>query len=186
MLSMEAYLSLYDSTREAKWLERTKAAADFAESWIWIWNVPMPEDADNAKLHYKKGVPTIGVQGITAAVSGGVDEYLDWAVPFLREAVQPDEGPALPRRGARPAARHEVHGRSSGTPVRREGHRVATGGLAHGSGDPGAASGATASGCRGFPRTTSTEWRDWKSTTRRCTSCCRTKPAAAAAVTRAK
>jgi hypothetical protein len=81
MLSMEAYLSLYDSTREARWLERAKAAADFAESWIWIWNVPMPPDADDAKLHYKKGVPTVGVQGITAAVSGGVDEYLDWAVP---------------------------------------------------------------------------------------------------------
>ena len=26
-------------------------------------------------------MPTVGVQGITAAVSGGVDEYLDWAVP---------------------------------------------------------------------------------------------------------
>jgi len=81
MLSMEAYLSLFDSTSDPKWLERAKAAADFAESWIWIWNVPMPPDADDAKLHYKKGVPTVGVQGITAAVSGGVDEYLDWAVP---------------------------------------------------------------------------------------------------------
>ena len=81
MLSMEAYLSLYDSTKDPKWLERAKAAADFAESWIWIWNVPMPPDADGSKLHYKRGVPTIGLQGITAAVSGGVDEYLDWAVP---------------------------------------------------------------------------------------------------------
>jgi uncharacterized protein YyaL (SSP411 family) len=81
MLSLEAYLSLYDATRESKWLERAKAAADFAESWIWICNVPMPADADDSKLHYKKGVPTVGVQGITAAVSGVVDEYLDWAVP---------------------------------------------------------------------------------------------------------
>ena len=81
MLSMEAYLSLYDSTREPKWLERAKAAADFAESWIWIWNLPMPLDADDAQLHYKKGVPTIGVQGITAMASGSADEYLDWAVP---------------------------------------------------------------------------------------------------------
>jgi hypothetical protein len=81
MLSMEAYLSLYDSTREPKWLERAKAAADFAESWIWIWNLPMPLDADDAQLHYKKGVSTIGVQGITAMVAGSADEYLDWAVP---------------------------------------------------------------------------------------------------------
>ena len=81
MLSMEAFLSLYESTKDPTWLERAKAAADFTESWIWIWNVPMPLDADNSKLHWKKGVPTIGVQGITARGPGGVDEYLDWAVP---------------------------------------------------------------------------------------------------------
>jgi hypothetical protein len=80
MLSMEAYLSLYESTRESKWLERAKAAADYTESWIWIWNLPMPADADNAKLHWKKDVPTIGLQGITARGAGGVDEYLDWSV----------------------------------------------------------------------------------------------------------
>lgn len=81
MLSMEAFLSLYDSTKEAKWLERAEAAADYAESWIWIWNLPMPLDADDAQLHYKKGVPTVGIQGITARVAGSADEYLDWAVP---------------------------------------------------------------------------------------------------------
>ncbi len=81
MLSMEAFLSLYDSTKDPKWLERAKTAADFTESWIWIWNLPMPADADDAQLHWKKGVSTIGVQGITARVAGSVDEYLDWAVP---------------------------------------------------------------------------------------------------------
>ena len=81
MLSLEAYLSLYDSTKEPKWLERAKAAANFAESWIWIWNLPMPLDADDAQLHWKKGVPTIGLQGITALAAGGADEYLDWSVP---------------------------------------------------------------------------------------------------------
>ncbi len=81
MLSLEAYLSLYDATREPRWLERALAAADFAESWIWIWNLPMPVDADDTQLHWKKGVPTIGLQGITALAAGGADEYLDWAVP---------------------------------------------------------------------------------------------------------
>jgi hypothetical protein len=80
MLSMEAFLSLYESTKESKWLERAEAAADYTESWIWIWNLPMPVDADDAKLHWKKGVPTIGVQGITTRVAGSADEYLDWAV----------------------------------------------------------------------------------------------------------
>ncbi len=81
MLSMEAFLSLYDSTKDAKWLDRAKTAADFAESWIWIWNLPMPLDADDSQLHWKKGVPTVGIQGITARVAGSADEYLDWAVP---------------------------------------------------------------------------------------------------------
>lgn len=80
MLSMEAFLSLYDATRESKWLDRARAAADFAESWIWIWNLPMPMDADDANLRWKKGVPTIGGQGITALHAGSMDEYLDWAV----------------------------------------------------------------------------------------------------------
>ena len=81
MLSMEAFLSLFESTKESKWLERAKTAADFAESWIWIWNLPMPIDANDSQLHWKKGVPTIGLQGITAMGVGGADEYLDWAVP---------------------------------------------------------------------------------------------------------
>jgi hypothetical protein len=81
MLSMEAFLSLYDSTKDKKWLDRAKAAADFAESWIWVWNLPMPLDADDSQLYWKKGVPTIGTQGITALAAGSADEYLDWAVP---------------------------------------------------------------------------------------------------------
>jgi hypothetical protein len=81
MLSLEAYLSLYESTKDTKWLERAKVAADYAESWMWIWNLPMPVDADNAKLHWKKGVPTIGLQGISARGPGGADEYLDWSAP---------------------------------------------------------------------------------------------------------
>lgn len=81
MLSMEAFLSLYESTKETKWLERAQTAANFAESWIWIWNLPMPLDADDAQLCWKKGVPTIGIQGISALHAGSADEYLDWAVP---------------------------------------------------------------------------------------------------------
>ena len=80
MLSMEAFLSLYESTKDSKWLEYAKSAGDYAESWIWIWNLPMPIDAIDKQLHWKKGVPTIGLQGITARGPGGTDEYLDWAV----------------------------------------------------------------------------------------------------------
>jgi hypothetical protein len=88
MLSMEAFLALHEHTKDAKWLDRAKAAADYAETWIWIWNVPMPLDADDAKLHWKKGVPTIGVNGIGSDVPGGVDQYLDWAVPSYAKLYQ--------------------------------------------------------------------------------------------------
>ena len=81
MLSMEAFLSLYDSTKDAKWLDRAQTAATFAETWIWIWTVPMPIDATDEQLNWKKSAPAIGFQGITAMNTGGVDEYLDWAVP---------------------------------------------------------------------------------------------------------
>jgi hypothetical protein len=85
MLSMEAFLSLHDATKDAKWLARAQSAADYTESWIWIWDVPMPEDANNDLIEWKKGVPTVGFQGITARGAGGVDEYLDWAAPMYAE-----------------------------------------------------------------------------------------------------
>lgn len=82
MLSAEAFLALYKATDDGKWLERAAAAADYTETWIWIWNVPMPDGADEAELGWKPGVPTIGVNGIGSNDVGGVDQYLDWAVPI--------------------------------------------------------------------------------------------------------
>ena len=134
MLSLEAFLSLYESSREPRWLERAKAAADFAESWIWIWNLPMPLDADDAQLHWKKGVPTVGLQGITALRSRRRGRVPGLVRAFLREAVQLHEGRALSRRGPRAAARHEGDAGVAGTSVRHEGPRMAAGELAHGAG----------------------------------------------------
>ena len=85
MLSLNAFLSLYDATGDPKWLKRAQAAGDYTESWIWIWNVPMPEGADPAGLGWKPGVPTIGVNSIGSNDVGGADQYLDWAVPLYAQ-----------------------------------------------------------------------------------------------------
>jgi arylsulfatase A-like enzyme len=76
-ISLEAYLLLYDATRDRKWLDRAEAAAGFAETWIYIWNVPMPADADNEALHWKRGVSTVGLQLIASGHSL-VDAYMSF------------------------------------------------------------------------------------------------------------
>jgi hypothetical protein len=75
ILSAEAYLAVLDSTGERRWLDRAIGAARAAETWIYIWNVPMPADADERLLHWKRGVPTVGHQLIATGVSM-TDGYL--------------------------------------------------------------------------------------------------------------
>ncbi len=78
-LSLEAYLALYQATHNSKWLTRAGAAADYAETWIYLWTVPMPVDADNQQSHWKKGVPTYGTQLISSGHSL-VDDYMAFDV----------------------------------------------------------------------------------------------------------
>ena len=61
-LSLEAYLHLLRATGDSKWLTRAVAAANFAETWIYAWNVPMPADDDDAQRGWKRGVSTVGLQ----------------------------------------------------------------------------------------------------------------------------
>jgi hypothetical protein len=93
MLSLLAFQSIYDATKDPKWLERAKSAGDYAESWIWIWNVPMPADGNDATLEWKRDKTTVGLQGIGAAGSGGTDEYLDWATPMYAKLYEDTKDP---------------------------------------------------------------------------------------------
>ena len=76
-LSVEAYLTLYEQTRDRKWLDRAQRAAEFAETWIYLWNVPMPLDESDSVLQWKQGVPTVGLQLIATGHSL-VDEYMSF------------------------------------------------------------------------------------------------------------
>jgi hypothetical protein len=78
-LSLEAYLTLFHYTSDSKWLERAEVAGNFAETWIYIWDIPMPYDENDEELHWKKGVSNIGLQLISTGHSGA-DQYMAFDV----------------------------------------------------------------------------------------------------------
>ena len=69
IFALEGFLELHKATGDPTWIERATLAAEMAETWIYIWNVPMPVDADDRSLHWKRGVPTVGLQLIATGVS---------------------------------------------------------------------------------------------------------------------
>jgi hypothetical protein len=95
MASLDAFMSLYEATKQRKWLARALSAADYAESWIWIWNVPLPSHEKDTQFPWRNG-PMVGLQGITAqggGAGGGGDEYLDWAVALYAKAYKYSNDP---------------------------------------------------------------------------------------------
>ena len=78
-LSLEAYLALRVATGEGRWVRCAQAAADYAETWIYLWNVPIPDDDRNPALGWKHGVPTTGLQLISTGHSL-VDAYMAFDV----------------------------------------------------------------------------------------------------------
>ncbi|MEN8250530.1 MAG: hypothetical protein ABFS32_16475 [Bacteroidota bacterium] len=79
-LSTEAYISLFEATNDKKWLHRAEIAAQFAETWMYLWNVPMVEN-DTVK-EWATDVSTVGMQLISTGhsltdnyMAFDVDEY---------------------------------------------------------------------------------------------------------------
>jgi len=78
-LSLEAYLSLFHHTSERKWLDRAMVAGNYAETWMYIWDIPIPTEEDDHDLYWKKGVSNIGLQLISVGHSGA-DQYMAFDV----------------------------------------------------------------------------------------------------------
>jgi hypothetical protein len=90
MASLDAFMALYEATRQSQWLSRALSAADYTESWIWIWNVPLPGHVPDAHLRWRNG-SMVGLQEITAngpGLGASGDEYLDWAVSLYAKAYK--------------------------------------------------------------------------------------------------
>ena len=76
LYALHAYTALFEATGDAQWLDRARVAADAAESWTYLWNVPTPVDADPDALHWSPGASTVGLQLIATGHS-----LVDAAVP---------------------------------------------------------------------------------------------------------
>jgi hypothetical protein len=63
--AMFGFLSLYDLTGEAKWLEALKGAADFTETWTYAWSYPV------RTLWPKHPFNTHGISGQSGVTIGG-------------------------------------------------------------------------------------------------------------------
>jgi hypothetical protein len=83
-ISLEAYLMLYQYTEDKKWLDRAVMAGNFAETWMYTWNVPMPEDENNEDLPWKTGCTTVGLQLISTGHSL-TDQYMAFDVDEFAE-----------------------------------------------------------------------------------------------------
>jgi uncharacterized protein YyaL (SSP411 family) len=84
-MALEAYLHLFAVTGEQQWLQAAEVAAQICETWIILWDIPMPLDDRTGRFY--GDVSTIGLQLITTGFSA-VDMYLSrHAADFARLAA---------------------------------------------------------------------------------------------------
>ena len=82
LLAFDAFLTLWEVTAKDEYLQAAIRAADFTETWIYCWNVPLPKD--DPDLVFPNTLSTSGFSVIATGHSGA-DLYLAGApVHFLR------------------------------------------------------------------------------------------------------
>jgi hypothetical protein len=88
--AVDSFLSLYEATDDKKWLDAATRAADFTETWLYGWNVPMPRD--DPKVSLPAGKTTVGMSLIAVGHSGA-DVFLAFA-PFAYQRLAAYTGDA--------------------------------------------------------------------------------------------
>ncbi len=71
-LALDAFLALYDVTQDRKWLDAARQAADFTETWVYIWDIPMPLGSKGLEVFDR-----IDTTGLSLVATG--HSYADYA-----------------------------------------------------------------------------------------------------------
>ena len=79
MMALDAFLALYDIGQDPHWLAAAVQAADYSETWVYCWNIPMPPG--DPKIVFPRGRRTEGLSLIATGHSGA-DTYMA-AAPFF-------------------------------------------------------------------------------------------------------
>lgn len=79
MMALDAFLALYDVDQDKRWLQPAAQAADYSETWVYCWNLPMPPG--DPKIVFPRGRRTEGLSLIATGHSGS-DSYMA-AAPFF-------------------------------------------------------------------------------------------------------
>ncbi|RYX83113.1 hypothetical protein EON83_16310 [bacterium] len=79
VMAVKGFMALYDATGERKWLDATKQAALFCETWTYWHDLPMPDN--NTNQVFPNGRGTVGLSLISTG-HAGVDNFMAVA-PFL-------------------------------------------------------------------------------------------------------
>lgn len=78
MEALAAFLALHDLTGQRRWLLAAAQAADYCETWVYCWNIPMPPG--DPKVIFPQSRTTLGLSLIAAGQSA-CDDFMA-AAPF--------------------------------------------------------------------------------------------------------
>jgi hypothetical protein len=82
LYALRAALSLHDATGDPLWVAIAERAATFADTWNYLWNVPMPPDGPPPL--WPKGRSTVGISLIAMGNSGADFYNSGFAGEYLR------------------------------------------------------------------------------------------------------
>ena len=82
MMALAAFLSLYDVSRDRRWLVAARHAEEYSETWVYCRDIPRPDD--DPLVVYPKHRTTVGLSLIATGHSGADNYMADAPFKFYR------------------------------------------------------------------------------------------------------